>query len=44
MATKKATKSKVNAAGVYTKPGLREGIFKRINLKKGGTVKSKKKK
>jgi len=37
MATKKATKSKVNAAGVYTKPGMRETIFKRIKAgTKGG--------
>lgn len=34
MATKKATKSKVNAAGVYTNPGMRKTIFERI--KAGG--------
>jgi hypothetical protein len=37
MAIKKTTKSKVNAAGVYTKPGMRETIFKRIKAgTKGG--------
>jgi len=36
MAIKKATKSKVNEAGVYTKPGLREGIFKRIKAGSSG--------
>ena len=30
MATKKTTKSKVNQAGVYTKPGMRKTIFERI--------------
>lgn len=34
MAIKKATKSKVNAAGVYTNPGMRKTIFERI--KAGG--------
>ena len=37
MAVKKTTKSKVNQAGVYTKPGMRETIFKRIKAgTKGG--------
>lgn len=37
MATKKATKSKVNAAGVYTNPGMRKTIFERIKAgSKGG--------
>jgi len=37
MAIKKTTKSKVNAAGVYTNPGMRETIFKRIKAgSKGG--------
>ena len=36
MAIKKTTKSKVNAAGVYTKPGLRESIFKRIKAGSSG--------
>lgn len=41
MATKKATKSKVNAAGVYTNPGMRKTIFERIKAgSKGGTAKS----
>ena len=30
MSTKNATKSKVNQAGVYTKPTLRKQIFERI--------------
>jgi hypothetical protein len=30
MTTKKTTKSKVNQAGVYTKPGMRKTIFKRL--------------
>ncbi len=34
MATKPKAKSKVNAAGVYTKPGMRESLFKSI---KAGT-------
>lgn len=37
MATKPKTKSKVNAAGVYTKPGMRESLFKSIKAgTKGG--------
>lgn len=37
MAIKKATKSKVNAAGVYTNPGMRKTIFERIKAgSKGG--------
>lgn len=37
MPIKKATKSKVNAAGVYTNPGMRKGIFERIKAgSKGG--------
>ena len=46
MATKKATKSKVNAAGVYTNPSMRKTIFERIKagkapkMAKGGTAKS----
>ncbi len=37
MATKLKTKSKVNAAGVYTKPGMRESLFKSIKAgTKGG--------
>ena len=37
MATKKTTKSKVNQAGVYTKPGMRKTIFERIKAgSKGG--------
>lgn len=37
MPIKKTTKSKVNAAGVYTNPGMRETIFKRIKAgSKGG--------
>ena len=36
MATKKA-KSKVNQAGNYTKPAMREGLFKKIKAgSKGG--------
>lgn len=36
MAAKKA-KSKVNQAGNYTKPGMREGLFKKIKASsKGG--------
>jgi hypothetical protein len=36
-AGKKTTKSKVNEAGNYTKPGLREKIFKEIKAgTKGG--------
>jgi uncharacterized protein with WD repeat len=36
VATKK-TKSKVNAAGNYTKPGMRAGLFKKIKAgTKGG--------
>jgi hypothetical protein len=34
MSTKNATKSRVNEAGVYTKPTLRKQIFERI--KAGG--------
>jgi hypothetical protein len=34
---KKATKSKVNAAGVYTKPTMRKALFERIKAgSKGG--------
>ena len=34
---KKATKSKVNAAGVYTKPTMRKTLFERIKAgSKGG--------
>jgi hypothetical protein len=37
MAEKKKTKSKVNEAGNYTKPGLRKTIFNRIKAgSKGG--------
>lgn len=37
MATKKATKSKVNEAGVYTKPGMRKALFEKIKAgSKGG--------
>ena len=37
MATKPKDKSKVNAAGVYTKPGMRESLFKSIKAgTKGG--------
>ena len=37
MSTKNATKSKVNQAGVYTKPTLRKQIFERIKAgSKGG--------
>jgi len=36
-ASKSKTKSKVNQAGVYTKPGLRKTIFNRIKAgSKGG--------
>lgn len=34
---KKATKSKVNSAGVYTKPTMRKALFERIKAgSKGG--------
>ena len=34
---KKATKSKVNQAGVYTKPGMRKRLFEKIKAgTKGG--------
>ena len=34
---KKATKSKVNKAGVYTKPGMRKRLFEKIKAStKGG--------
>jgi len=34
---KKATKSKVNQAGVYTKPGMRKRLFEKIKAStKGG--------
>lgn len=34
---KKATKSKVNEAGVYTKPGMRKSLFEKIKAgSKGG--------
>lgn len=37
MATAKSTKSKVNAAGNYTKPGMRKAIFERVKAgSKGG--------
>jgi len=37
MAVKKATKSKVNAAGNYTKPGMRKNLFNKIKAgTKGG--------
>lgn len=37
MATKKKSKSKVNEAGNYTKPGMREALFKKIKAgSKGG--------
>lgn len=37
MAAKKKTKSKVNEAGNYTKPGMREELFKKIKAgSKGG--------
>ena len=37
MATKKKTKSKVNQAGNYTKPGMRKSLFNRIKAgSKGG--------
>jgi len=36
-ASKSKTKSKVNQAGVYTKPGLRKTIFNRVKAgSKGG--------
>jgi hypothetical protein len=39
MTTKSATKSKVNEAGVYTKPTLRKQIFERIKAgSKGGAA------
>ena len=39
MAAKSATKSKVNEAGVYTKPTLRKQIFERIKAgSKGGAA------
>jgi hypothetical protein len=36
MSTKNATKSKVNQAGVYTKPTLRKQIFERIKAGSSG--------
>jgi hypothetical protein len=37
MAAKKASKSKVNAAGNYTKPGMRKSLFNKIKAgSKGG--------
>jgi hypothetical protein len=36
MSTKNATKSKVNEAGVYTKPTLRKQIFERIKAGSSG--------
>jgi hypothetical protein len=37
MVAKKKTKSKVNQAGNYTKPGMRETLFKKIKAgSKGG--------
>lgn len=37
MATKKTSKSKVNEAGNYTKPGMRAALFKKIKAgSKGG--------
>lgn len=37
MTTKSATKSRVNEAGVYTKPTLRKQIFERVKAgSKGG--------
>lgn len=37
MTTKKTNKSKVNQAGVYTKPGMRKSLFERIKAgSKGG--------
>jgi hypothetical protein len=37
MATAKTTKSKVNAAGNYTKPGMRKTIFEKVKAgSKGG--------
>ena len=39
MTTKNATKSRVNQAGVYTKPTLRKQIFERIKAgSKGGAA------
>lgn len=39
MAIKSATKSRVNEAGVYTKPTLRKQIFERIKAgSKGGAA------
>jgi len=39
MSTKNATKSRVNEAGVYTKPTLRKQIFERIKAgSKGGAA------
>jgi hypothetical protein len=39
MTTKNATKSRVNEAGVYTKPTLRKQIFERIKAgSKGGAA------
>ena len=39
MSTKNATKSRVNQAGVYTKPTLRKQIFERIKAgSKGGAA------
>ena len=36
MAAKSATKSKVNEAGVYTKPALRKRIFEKIKAGSAG--------
>jgi hypothetical protein len=37
MAAKKVSKSKVNAAGNYTKPGMRKSLFNKIKAgSKGG--------
>lgn len=36
MATAKSTKSKVNAAGNYTKPGMRKAIFERVKAGSNG--------
>jgi len=37
MAVKKATKSRVNAAGNYTKPAMRKALFQKIKAaSKGG--------
>lgn len=41
MTTKSATKSRVNEAGVYTKPTLRKQIFERIKAGSKGAAPGK---